>query len=195
MTAPGARDRAAPHRIAAIHYGAGTPVDELLREVAAKLAELGIRVGGLIQYVEVEDDGCCATVHLRDLGNGERISISQDLGPAATGCRLDPAALAEAAARLERSLDGNLQMLVLNRFGKAEAEGRGLRPVIQKAVAAGIPVLLAVKDEHASAWIAFHGGLAVVLPADLEAIVDWCRQALGPAKAAVAEAEVASLPP
>lgn len=178
MTTSFVPDTVERHPIAAIRFGAGTAIDELLRDVADRLAQRGIRVGGLVQSGAADGDSCCAAVHLRDLRDGSRLAISQDLGPGATGCRLDPAALAEVAAHLERSLDGTLQMLVLNRFGRAEAEGRGLRPVIQKAVAIGIPVLTAVKEEHVEAWSGFHGGLGTALPADRAVVVDWCRRAV-----------------
>lgn len=164
--------------LAAIRFGAGTAIDALLCDVADRLAACGIRVAGLVQDTTPDGDSCCGAVHLRDVRDGSRVAISQDLGPGATGCRLDSTVLAEVAADLERSLDGTLQMLVLNRFGKAEAEGGGLRPVIQKAVALGVPVLTAVKDEYAEAWGGFHGGLGTALPPDQAVVVDWCRRAV-----------------
>ena len=57
---------------------------------------------------------------------------------------------------------------MLNRFGKAEAEGGGLRSGFARAIDAGIPVLTAVRPPYREAWAQFHGGLAVDLPADIE---------------------------
>ena len=163
--------------IAAIRYAPGTAVDGLMQEIADHLAAAGVRLGGFVQHATAEDGDCCAVMHLRDLRDGSLIPISQDLGPAARGCRLDPGVLAEVAERLEVSLDSDLQILILNRFGRAEAEGRGLRSAIQKAVAAGIPILMAVKDEYAGAWAEFHGGLGVTLPVNRNAILYWCLRA------------------
>ena len=162
--------------LAAIRYAPGVAVDGLLQDVIEQLATEGLRLGGLVQQAHPEGGECCASMHLCDIRDGTRMGISQDLGAGATGCRLDPAALADVAMHVERALDDS-EILVLNRFGKAEAEGQGLRSVIQKAVASGIPVLMAVKDEHADAWARFHGGLGVALPADFFAILDWCRRA------------------
>ena len=166
------------HPIAAIRYAGGVAIDDLLQEVAEGLAASGVRLGGFIQQASVENDDCCAVMHLRDLRDGSRVTISQELGPGAKGCRLDPAALARVAARLEETLEADIEILVLNRFGKAEAEGGGLCATIQKAIGTGIPVLLAVRDEQADAWTRFHGGLGLDLPAERAAIVDWCSRAV-----------------
>lgn len=175
MTIPGAFSAEA-HPIAAIRYAAGIAVDDLMQDIIEQLATEGVHLGGLIQQAHTDGGDCCAAVQLCDLHDGTRITISQDLGSNSKGCRLDPAALAGVAIRIEDSLEDDVDILVLNRFGKAEADGQGLRSAIQKAVASGIPVLMAVKDEHVEAWARFHGGLGVALPADFFAILDWCRR-------------------
>lgn len=179
MTDARAPDPAEARRLAAIRYAGGVPIDELLRAVADRLAAAGIRLGGLLQEATAENGECCALMHLRDLRDGSLVTISQDLGAGAKGCRLDPAALAEVAARLEATLDDDVELLVLNRFGKAEAEGNGLRAIIQQAAAAGIPILLAVRDDYAEAWARFHDGLGIDLPADRDAVLRWCGERLG----------------
>ena len=65
--------------------------------------------------------------------------------------------------------------MMLNRFGRAEAEGGGLRSAFVRAMEAGIPVLTAVGAPYTEAWSQFHGRLAIDLPADLEAVLAWCR--------------------
>ena len=70
--------------------------------------------------------------------------------------------------------------MMLNRFGKAEAEGGGLRSAFVRAMEAGIPVLTAVRPPYIEAWSKFHGRLAVDLPADLD-----CRAGLVPGIGAV----------
>jgi len=115
---------------------------------------------------------------LIDLATGERIAISQDLGAEARGCRLDPRGLADLAARIDATIDADFDLLILNKFGKAEAEGSGLRNAFAHAIAAGKPILSAVRPPYLEAWSRFHGGLAADLEPHLDTVVAWCRGAI-----------------
>lgn len=57
-------------------------------------------------------------------------------------------------------------VLIVNKFGKQEAEGEGFRPVIAAALAVGIPVLVGLNTLNAPAFRSFASGLAVELPAE-----------------------------
>lgn len=105
--------------------------------------------------------------------------ITQSLGPGSRGCRLDPQVLAESCSSLLAELDRGVDILVLNRFGKAEFEGQGFRTVIEKAFEMGIPVLVAVRDSYADAWKAFGSMFADDLPADAQKVTAWCCQLIG----------------
>ena len=59
---------------------------------------------------------------------------------------------------------------MLNRFGKIEAEGGGMRAVLERALESGIPILLAVNRKHLPVWRAYCGDLAEELPCDAETI-------------------------
>ena len=67
-------------------------------------------------------------------------------------------------------------LVILNRFGRTEAEGGGFRDVIAEAVGQGIPVLTALRPDFAGAWSAFGGDQACELPADSNAVMDWLSQ-------------------
>lgn len=164
--------------LAAIRATAKVPVDTTLAETASVLRSWGVNVRGIIQEEFCDSDGTKPITRLRDVADGTLMQISQDLGPNARGCRLDPGALAEATRRLETIVEGGADLLILNRFGRSESEGTGLRPIIQGAILAGIPVLIAVRDEYIPAWDAFHEGMAVWLPADTNAVLDWYRTAV-----------------
>jgi len=161
--------------LAAIRATAKTPVDATLADAAAILRSWGMNVRGIIQEEAGGEDGSKPITRLRDVADGSLMQISQDLGRNARGCRLDPGALAAATRRLETIVEGGADLLVLNRFGRSESEGTGLRPIIEGAILAGIPVLIAVRDEYIPAWDAFHEGMAVWLPADTKAVLDWYR--------------------
>ncbi|MBV0912376.1 DUF2478 domain-containing protein [Anianabacter salinae] len=148
--------------------------DTVLAEAAEALTDSGLRVAGAVQVAQTEAGRPRMTLRL--LGGGPSITISQDLGPEATGCRLDPDGLERAVALVDRALDARPDLLVINRFGKQEAAGRGFRPLIGRALSDGIPVLLVVSHRHGAAFDAFADGLGEALPPRMDALVDWARR-------------------
>jgi len=134
--------------LAAVIYPKGCAIDALLEDTIAALKAEGLLVAGVVQQADPADPDCCDMLALRDVMSGELTSITENRGKHATACRLDPRGLVEVAARLEAALDQAPDLLVLNRFGKAETEGRGLRSVLTEALVRGIPVLTAVRAVH-----------------------------------------------
>jgi hypothetical protein len=68
-------------------------------------------------------------------------------------------------------------MVVGNRFGEQEINGRGLRAEFADAAMAGFIVLTAVKSRHVNSWIAFGGGYAVALEPSAQIVTDWAFNA------------------
>tara|TARA_Y100000815_G_C13112892_1_gene413812 strand:+ start:70 stop:444 length:375 start_codon:yes stop_codon:yes gene_type:complete len=110
---------------------------------------------------------------VRVLPDGAILRISQDLGPQARGCRLDPAALETAVGLVATGLSSGADLLIVNKFGKHEAEGRGFRDVIAEAVAMDIPVLVGLNALNRSAFESFAEGLAIQLPPERAALMAW----------------------
>ena len=164
--------------LAAIHFGKDDGVDAVLRAAVDLLKVEGRRIGGFVQHDMPDPDACCSITHVEDVMTGARHRITQALGAGSRGCRLDPQALADVAGRLLATLDEGVDLVVLNRFGKGEADGQGLRAVIEKALQQGVPVLVAVRDNYREDWDAFAGDLAVALPLDPETVAEWGRAAL-----------------
>lgn len=149
-------------------------IDALLEEAAGALKAQGLRVGGVIQRRGNGEGEChCADTDLVTLGSGDVFHISQPLGKGALGCRLDPDALAQCCWHLETEVAEGCDVLVLNRFGKAEAEGRGFRDLIAMALERDIPVLTGVRNEYVEAWSGFGQELATVTPAGRAALDAW----------------------
>ena len=175
-----ARDQAAvaPPPLAVLIYEDSIEADRLLAASANAIARAGYRLAGLVQSnVERPGRRKCA-MNLTDLSSGEEIAISQDLGDEAAACRLDTAALVQAGLGVERALAAGADLLIVNRFGKQEAQGGGLRSVIAEALVADVPVLLGVSELNLDACLAFAGGPAARLDASQDAIVAWCRDAI-----------------
>lgn len=140
--------------------------DEVISDFAQRLEIGGYRLSGLVQTNVARPDRCRCDMVLRDLASGREIGISQNLGDGARGCRLDHGALETAAGWVEASISTDVEALVLNKFGKREAEGAGLRGAIAAAVALEIPVIVGLSPENREAWDAFCGDAGEVVPVD-----------------------------
>lgn len=167
---------------AAIRVERDRPVDDVLEAIARVLQAEGLTVAGFLQRESAGDGECCNRIDLEDIASGEHHIISQALGSDARGCRLDPQALAGVAGPLLSRLDARPDLLILNRFGKGESEGRGFRAVIEEACVRGIPLLTAVRENYVEAWQAFAGELGVVLAPDEAGVIAWAREAVDAAR-------------
>lgn len=157
--------------------------DLLLANVAARLAAEGVRLCGTVQInSECGDDKPC-DMDVRVLPEGPVIRISQSLGPGARGCRLDPGALETAIAACERELE-NADALIVNKFGKQEALGRGFRTLIAEAMGREIPVLVGLNGLNREAFEDFTGGAAEAVSPEPDAVAEWFANALAEAGAA-----------
>lgn len=148
--------------------------DLLLAGFADRLLGAGVPLAGVVQYNSGgAAEGCVCDMDLRLLPDGGVIRISQSLGAGSSGCRLDTSALEGAVGAVEPLLDRAPALLMINKFGKHEAEGRGFRPLIGEALGRGIPVLLGVNDSNLPGFLAFAGDLAEELEHDPAALDAW----------------------
>ncbi|NPD19313.1 DUF2478 domain-containing protein [Alterinioella nitratireducens] len=158
--------------------------DLLLADLADRLIAGGTRLCGTVQINTDRPDTHRCDMDVRVLPDGPTLRISQNLGAAARGCRLDPAALETAVAQAEARLAQGADMLIINKFGKHEADGRGFRGAIAEAAARGIPVLVGLNSLNAEAFHAFTAGLAVQIPADINELLIWSLAEVEPRVAA-----------
>lgn len=153
--------------------------DRVIAEATARLTERGLRLAGLVQTDLHRPGRRRCDMLVRVLPQGPTIPISQDLGDGARGCRLDPDALERAVALVAAEVERDrCEAVILNKFGKHEAEGRGFRGVIAVALERGLPVFLGVGDPNRSAFLAFCGEIAEELPCDARAVADWIEARL-----------------
>jgi nucleoside-triphosphatase THEP1 len=176
-------------RLAAINYNgsSGALVDDVLAEAVRILKRDGVTVAGALQWNEPVPNRRRCRMTLEDLASGCRILASEDRGPDARGCHLNASALEEAAVLAASSIEPGAGLVIINRFGKQEAEGRGFRQVIEAAILAERPVLVAISESNRASWEAFAGDEAEYLPCSLEAVLSWCsgvlpRDGPGPAQ-------------
>ena len=156
----GRRGFAASRPLLALVYGAGDAPDPLLAAFADRLLQGGTRVAGLVQRSPAAAPSSRCNMVVEILPSGRRVAISEDRGAGARGCRLDAGLLTEALAGAEAMLEGGADLLILNRFGKVEAEGGGGRALLARAVELGVPAVVAVPWRNIGAFRAFAGDLA-----------------------------------
>ncbi len=153
--------------LAALVYDEPSEADRLLREFVRDLTDKGYRVVGLIQ-TRLGEGGAAVTV----LPTGETIALAGRQSVPAGSTR-PPCDLAEASARIDTLIESGADLLIINRFGKLEAEGTGLIDEIARALRADIPVLVAVPQFRFSLWLSFCSGMGVKLPCRKEGLQGW----------------------
>lgn len=151
--------------------------DELIASVAERLAAKGLRLAGTVQSNHDRPDRKKCDMDLCVLPDGPTVRISEDRGELARGCILDSGALEQTVFEVERRLDG-ADILIVNKFGKRESEGKGLAPVIAEALHRDMPVLVGVNGLNLAAFLAFAGEEIEGLATCPDIVTDWCLAAI-----------------
>lgn len=160
--------------------GAGRgDTDLLLLGIAETLAAKGYRTCGTVQ-INTERDGGPCDMDVQVLPRGPTLQISQDLGKASKGCRLDPNALETAVGLVASHLEDGADILIINKFGKHEAEGRGFRTVMAEAISRDIPVLVGVNGLNFDAFQLFTAAQAIKLEPYAHEILEWVDGSVNP---------------
>lgn len=158
---------------AVIVYDSGSACDERLAATIAQCRAQGLVVTGLIQH----NDGDCAlpgfAMALEDIGSGQRIAITEVSVISSRGCKLDVGGLAEAAATLDVERHRNSDFVVVNKFGRQEMMGRGLRSEMAALLAFGLPVLTCVRRDFLPEFEAFAGTDWVEITPEAHSVSAW----------------------
>lgn len=156
--------------LAALVYGQGQDPDRILCDFAADLNASGYFAAGLVQLGR----RCLETsLSARLVHTGEELPLFQELGACAGGCRLDVDRLLEAGQRIACAIDQGADIVIINRFGRQECEGRGLSYLVARALEAEIPVVIAVPSYRFAGWIKFAEGMSVKLGCERRALDAW----------------------
>ena len=162
--------------ILAALYADGIVADRTIADVAYGLRAGGFVVAGLVQRNEFVAGRRRCTMQMEELASGTVLTISEDRGPLARGCRLDRAALSKAESLLMDALAIRPDIVIINKFGKSEAEGSGLREPISCPAQLGVPTVVGVPYRNLDQWRAFAGELAEEVTAEPEPILSWLER-------------------
>jgi nucleoside-triphosphatase THEP1 len=147
--------------LTALVYDEGFAIGDVFRALASRARDAGLRLGGVIeQEAPPAVPGKRCDMVLEELASGEIIRISEDRGALARGCRLDHDGLARACALVLSSLK-QCDLILLNKFGKTEAEGGGFRCIVSDALALEVPVVIGVPRRNFVAWRDYAGAFSI----------------------------------
>jgi hypothetical protein len=144
----------------AVVYDDGIAADRILSDLGYDLRAQGVAVQGLVQRNSFRRDRAKCDMELEELGTGRVFQLSKDRGALAGGCRLDREAIVAAAAVMAAGVEANCELLIVNKFGRSEAEGRGLRDVIADAACRSISTVVGVPRRNLEVWDRFVGELS-----------------------------------
>lgn len=153
--------------------------DDLLAEVVRSFEDNGIRLAGTVRSNPADVSGHPCDMDLRVLPEGPGFRISQPLGSMAKGCRLDGGVIEAIATEVEARM-ADADLLIVNKFGKLEAQGRGLCPAITMAMDMDIPALVGVNEMNVPDFLAFSDGAAEALRPDALAMRTWFEKVHSP---------------
>lgn len=164
---------AGPSAILAVTYTDGILADRFLADLGYSFRDAGLAVAGLVQRNQFVRNRAKCDMEIEELASGVVLQLSEYRGEAAKGCRLDRAALADALVLIRSALADKPALLILNKFGKVEAEGGGLREVIAEAVQLNVPIVVGVPLRNLDQWRIFTGELAEECAMERACVEQW----------------------
>lgn len=162
----------AENDVAAVRYGPGDDPDAVLGEFLTRRLGEGHDALGILQHHVVGAPARNRAIAFELAPKGEWPSFEPLLPLPDAPCS---SVLPELAARLAKALDRRPDVIILNRFGRAECEGAGVLGAMAAAVDREIPILIATPEALYDAWTRLSCGLSVTLRPEAASLDAWWR--------------------
>jgi nucleoside-triphosphatase THEP1 len=143
-----------------------------LYKFVEKQKALNTRIGGVLQEGIFDSQGAMTGLNAIDVSNDHRIPISRPVQND-DDCGLDVAALAGTTGIISKAISDGVDLVVVEKFGEQEQNGKGLIDEVLQAIVAGIPLLISVPEAALPAWQERTGELGSVLPFTEDAFRQW----------------------
>ena len=142
---------------------------------AEKLKQRGVRVAGIVQEKVPGPDGAFTGIDAIDVATGARAPIKRVTrqNRDTNNCALDASVLAGTSGFLRDAIKEGVELIVFDKFGIEEQNGRGLSDEILLAISEGIPLLISVPQPALDIWQKRTGAMGSVLPLDAGALEHW----------------------
>jgi nucleoside-triphosphatase THEP1 len=157
---------------AAAVYKPDTADRMALYKFVEKQKTLNTRIGGVLQEGLFDLQGKMTGLDAVDVSTDRRIPISRPVQNDGD-CGLDVAALAGTSGIISKAIGDAVDLVVVEKFGEHEQNGKGLIDEILQTIVAGIPLLISVPEAALPAWQERTGELGDVLPFTEEAFRQW----------------------
>lgn len=161
-------------RIAVVQGAPSAAIQEMFHALVERWQPT-VRIAGVVAEDHGLPDRKCRAGYLRSIVSGTLYPIFQDLGPGAEACHLKEEGALAAAAAVEKDIVAGCDLVLLSKFGKLEAAGRGLSEAFTAALAADLPLLTSVSPAFDAAWRGFAAPRFEILPAEVDPIETWWR--------------------
>ena len=161
-------------RAAAVVYGPDEDAYPALAACAAALQADGLRVAGLLQRYGDPIGLKRREIFVVVLPTGETLRLDERRGSGAEACILDGDVLTRLAVAFQAGGRTRPDVMI-GRFGKEEAAGRGLRREIADVLMDGTPLMVSVRRALLPAWQDFLQASGSVLKPELTALLHWVQ--------------------
>lgn len=161
--------------IAAIVGAETSVIQRLLVQAALRWRDQGLRVCGIVEDVAGPAVRACGSSVLRNIESGETFDIYLKEAPAHTSCILDEMGVVDACTSMMDSIRFS-DVVILSKFGKAEAVGSGLYDAFEIASSLGKPTITSVAPKFHYFWNRFAPDAVFIRP-DKEQIENWKSEA------------------
>ena len=159
-------------KFAAAVYSPDTGDRMALLKFVENLKERGIRVGGVLQEALFDDNGSITGLDAVDVATDLRIPISR-ASTRSDECGLDVSALANTSGIIRDAITANVDLIVVEKFGELEQQGKGLIDEIMQTIVEEIPMLISVSAAALPIWQERSGELGGVLDFNEMAFEQW----------------------
>ncbi len=162
----------APAPFAAAVYNPDTGDRMALFKFVEKQKSMNTRVGGVLQEAIFSTEGEIIGLNAVDVATNRRIPITRPVKND-DECGLDVSALAETTEIIRNAIGDRMDLVVVEKFGELEQNGKGLIDEILQTIIMGIPLLISVPRAALPIWQERSGELGSVLPFSEEAFQQW----------------------
>ena len=145
-----------------------------LLKFVEKQQSLNTRIGGVLQEALFNSEGEIAGLNAIDVSTNRRIPISRPVKND-DECGLDVSALAETTGIISKAISDGVDLVVVEKFGEQEQNGKGLIDEILRTIVEGIPLLISIPEAALPIWQERSGELGSVLPFSEEAFQQWWK--------------------